>query len=276
MEHPARTAGAPLVQTLTITRVTPSRFFGLNLMYISKMPRKQKTPQQKKELELKKDHFTFSEAPHAFRKNWKRKKAHLNRLYRRKSGEALSAAKVEMSGADAEVLIGDVTAKHLKESVLTKRLNKWSAVSLGEKIEIKSQKRLNTVDRRAKGKRNWDQVVTSVVTTLLALEGDELIQVVKRIAGFIQGGGPVEWMRAYKSKDHLIRAIFFVEQINRGNAHYVDALRRNQELCIAFRAWIDKANRILAKQRRPAQRKAEQKIATERKIKTLTRQSRLK
>jgi hypothetical protein len=37
-----------------------------NLLYSSVMPRQQKTPQQKKQLELKKDHFTFAKNPHAF------------------------------------------------------------------------------------------------------------------------------------------------------------------------------------------------------------------
>lgn len=225
-------------------------------MYSLKMPRQQKSPQQKKELELKKDHFTFAKHVHGFRKEWKDKKAQANRQYRRQSDELLVLAKPEISADDAEALVGDVTIARLQRSVPRKRLHKWSTVSLGEKISIKSQKREDTVDRRAKGRRNWDNVVQSAVTTLLSLEGDELVQVVKRIAGLIQGGDPVEWMRTYQSKDRLDRTIFFVEQVNRGNCLYIDALRRNQELCKAFQAWAVKANRILAKQRRPAQKKA--------------------
>jgi hypothetical protein len=241
-------------------------------MYIFGMPRPRKTPQEKKQLELKKDHFTFAKNPHAFRKSWKQKKSEVNRQYRRKSDELLALAKPEISADEVEAVVGDVTVAHLKKSVWHKRLRKWSTVSLGEKIEIKSQKRQDTIDRRAKGKRNWDQVVTSAVSTLLALEGNELVQVIRRIAGLIQGGDPIEWMRTYQSKDGLARTIFFVEQINRGNGHYLNALRRNQELCKAFNSWIDKANRILAKQRRPAQRKLERKVATEKKVKALLRQ----
>lgn len=238
------------------------------------MPRQQKTPQLKKELELKKDHFTFAKHVHAFRKEWKEKKTQANRQYRRKSDELLVLAKPEISADDAEALVGDVTVAHLKKSISNKRLHKQSTVSLGEKIAIKSEKRQRTVDRRGKGKRNWDRVVKSAVTTLVALEGDELVQVVKRIAGLIQGGDPVEWMRTYQSKDRLGRTIFFVEQINRGNCLYVDALRRNEELCKAFQSWATKANRILAKQARPIQRKLAQKVAIKKKVNSLVRQNR--
>ena len=47
-----------------------------------------KSPQEKKELEYTKDHFTFGwNSSRAFPKTWKRKKTNLNREYRRKSGE---------------------------------------------------------------------------------------------------------------------------------------------------------------------------------------------
>ncbi len=109
------------------------------------MPRQQKTPQQKKQVELKKDHFTFAKNPHAFRKSWKEKKAEVNRQYRRKSNELLAPAKAEISADDAEALVGDVTVAHLEKSVSHKRLHKWGTVSLGEKIEFKSQKRQDTL-----------------------------------------------------------------------------------------------------------------------------------
>ena len=238
------------------------------------MPRQQKSPQQKKQLEPKKDHFTFAKNPHAFRKGWREKKAGANRQYRRKSDELLAAAKPQISSEDAEALVGDVTIAHLKKSVSHKRLHNWDTISLGEKIAIKTQKRHDTIDRRAKGKRNWDKVVQSTIATLLDLKGDELVQVVRRIAGLVQGGDPIEWMSTYQSKDRLARTIFFVEQINRGNCHYIDALRRNRELCKAFQSWAANANRILAKQRHPAQRKLDERAATEKKVKAVIKQNR--
>lgn len=94
-----------------------------------------------------------------------------------------------------------------------------------------------------------------------------------RIARVIHGGDPIEWMRLYRSKSRVDRAIFFVEQIERGDWTLGEALRRDQELCESFKAWVQKANRILAKQARPAQRKLEQKIATEKKVKAVLRQN---
>lgn len=240
----------------------------------SGMPREQKTPQEKKRLELEKDHFTFSNAPHAFRKNWKKKKSNLNRQYRRKADQLLAEAKPEISADNAEIVVGHVTAVHLKESVLTKRLRKSSTVSLGEKVQTKLQKRKEAIGRRVSHKRQYDEIVHAAMKTLLQLEGDQFKDAVDRIARLLQGGDPVEWSRLYQSKDRLDRAIFFVEQISRGNAFYLDALRRDQELCLSFQSWKKKVNRILARARRPAIRKLEQKIATEKKLKAVVRASR--
>lgn len=83
-----------------------------------------KSPREKKDLELKKDHFTFAEYPHRFRKAWPRKKALASRAYRRKSQQLLSPAKREISADDAEMSVGDVKTGHLKSSVTRKRLHK--------------------------------------------------------------------------------------------------------------------------------------------------------
>jgi hypothetical protein len=118
------------------------------------MPRQQKTPQQKKQLELKKDHFTFAKNPHAFRKGWGEKKAEANRQYRRKSDELLAPAKPQISSEDAEALVGDVTIAHLDKSASHKRLHKRGTVSLREKIVIKSQKRQETMAAESKVSAN--------------------------------------------------------------------------------------------------------------------------
>jgi len=238
------------------------------------MPRQQKTPQLKKELELNKDHFTFAKHVHGFRKEWKEKKAQANRQYRRKSDKLLLPAKPEISADDAEALVGDVTVAQIEKSNSNKRLHKQSTVSLGEKIDIKSRKRKDAIGRRVESKQKSDQVVRSAVSTLLALDGNELVDVVNRIARVLHGGDPTEWMRLYKSKDRIDRAIFFVEQIERGDWTLGEALRRDQELCKTFHYWATKANRILAKQVRPTQRKLAQKVAIKKNVNTLIRQNR--
>ena len=207
-------------------------------MYICEMPRQQKTPQEKKQLELKKDHFTFTNAPHAFRKNWKKKKAKLNRQYRRKSDEILATAKGEVSVNDAECLVGDVTASHLENSISKKRLRKRGTVLLEKKIEIKSRVRQEKFGRRVESRRKSDQAVANAISTLTGLQGDKLIQLVNRIAKIVKGGDSAEWVRVYLSKDPADRAIFFVEQIERGDWTLGEALRRDQELCKSFKAWF--------------------------------------
>lgn len=191
----------------------------------SGMPRELKTPQEKKRLQLEKDHFTFSNAPHAFRKNWKKKKSNLNRQYPRKDRPSF---------------------RNVQEAI----------------------------GRKVNHKRHYDEIVQAAMKTLLQLEGDQFKDAVDRIARLLQGGDPIEWLRLYQSKDRLDRAIFFVEEISRGNASYLDALRRDQELCLSFQSWKKKVNRILARTRRPAMRKLEQKIATEKKLKAVVRESR--
>ncbi|UWZ84187.1 hypothetical protein [Occallatibacter riparius] len=235
------------------------------------MPKEPKTPQEKKLLELKKDYFTFSRDPHAFRKTWKRKKVLANQEYRRKSAELFAHVTPGASAEDVELVVGDVTTSHLQKGIARTKLIKWGTVSLGEKIKAKLEKREQTVGRRANRHRLMDAITASAVTTLGSLEENQLTDVVRRIALLLRGGDPMEWARLYQSSDPLDRAIFFVERLSRGDSYYVDALRRNPKLCHSFQRWRDKANRILAKLRRPHERKLEQKVAAAKKIKALRR-----
>ncbi len=237
------------------------------------MAKDRASPQEKKQLQLARDHFTFSESPHGFRKTWKQKKAETNRQYRRKSEELLSQLKPEISPEDVELITDDVTISHLKNGITRKRLKKSGTVSVGEKVKIKLEKRAETVGRRVNHQRKYDAIVASAVRTLNSLEGEQLVDVVKRIILLLRGGDPVEWMRLYESGDSLDRAVFFVERLNRGDGFYWDALRRNRELCESFQLWRKNANQILAKVGRPQERDLEQRIATEKKVKVLRRQA---
>ena len=233
--------------------------------------KKLKTPQQKKELEYSRDHFTFSDSPHAFRRTWKLKKKLANREYRRKSDELLVKAKPEISADDAEVVVEDLTVAHLKKPVLRKRLQKSSTVTLGQKVQIKLEKRKETVGRRVNQHLRYDAIATEAVNTLNSLEGRQLADYVERSARFLVGGDPIEWMRLQKSTDPIDRALYFLERLTRGDGYYLDALRRNQDLCKSFLRWRDKANRVLAKVMRPAQGKLEQKQVAAKKVNALRR-----
>ena len=110
--------------------------------------RQRKSPQKKKNLELKKDRYTFAEYPHGFRKAWPLKKALANREYRRKADELLSQAKTGMSSEDVDPVAGGLTAAQIRNSVSRKRLRKWGTVSAGEKIRMTLEKRTERVGRR--------------------------------------------------------------------------------------------------------------------------------
>ncbi len=236
------------------------------------MTRERKSPQVKKQLEYSSDHFTFSNAPHAFRKSWKRKKANTNREYRRKSDELLVQAKPEMSADDAEAIVGDLTIGRLKRSITRERLRKHSIVSLGEKVQIKLEKRKGLAGRRVDKRRNEDEVVTEAVTTLASLNGEDLLKFLRRAVKFLEGGDPIEWARVSQSGDRLDRALGFLEALERGG-HYREALCADRQLREAFQQWRQKANRILRKEAIPGLRKAEEKRTLKGKLNSLRRSS---
>lgn len=237
------------------------------------MAKEQKSPQQKKKLEYTRGHFTFSKHVHAFRKEWKLKKDLINREYRRKSGDLLAKAKPEMSIDDAELVAGDVTAAHVEQSITRKRLRKSGTVTVGEKVKLKLEKRTEAVGRRVKSHEKYDREAAEAVATLTSLGGDQLVDFVRRSAIFCRGGDPIEWLRVHKSPEPIDHALFFLHEIERGSVPPREALRRSEELCKSLRAWVENANRILARDQRVLQRKIEQKESTEKKVKTLRRQA---
>lgn len=69
------------------------------------MGKERKSPQQKRDLQYDKDHFTFAEYLHAFRRQWRQEKTLVNRQYRRKSEGFVAEAKPEMTAADVELTL---------------------------------------------------------------------------------------------------------------------------------------------------------------------------
>lgn len=240
------------------------------------MGKESKSPQEKKQLEYSKGHFTFSETPHAFPRQWKRKKTAANRQYRRKSDKLLAPAKPHVSASDAEALIGDLTVGLFKDSITRKRLRNSSAVSVGEKVRIKLEKRKKMTGRRVNSHRKYDALVAEAIGTLASLEGEALAKFVRRAKRFLQGGDPLEWvrlreMRLRESDQPLDRALYFLESLERGDACFHDALRRNQPLCHGFQQWCKEANRLVMKDARVAARKAQEKSAIGKKLKSARR-----
>jgi hypothetical protein len=222
------------------------------------MAKERKSPQEKKSLEYTRDHFTFAEHS-SFPKTWKRKKTHANREYRRKSDELLVQAKPGMAAEDVALITDDLTAALFQKSVVRKPLHKTGTVTVGEKVKLGLAKRDQRVGRRAQSHEPYDRAATSAVRTLTSLDGERLVSAARR-AGILCGlGFTEEHGRLVRSSDSLDRALYFLYLLTSGSGREIDALRRNEELGTALTAWVTKANRILARDRRAIEKKNDQK-----------------
>src|SRR5215472_16015046 len=106
------------------------------------MAKARRSPQEKKQLEYTKDHFTFGwDSSRKFPQTWKRKKKNANRQYRRKSQELLTTAKPGMGTSDVELVGDGWTATRFQPSVSRKRLRKTGTVTVAEKIKKKFERR---------------------------------------------------------------------------------------------------------------------------------------
>jgi len=257
---------------VTHCRDDESRF---SFCYSFGMAQERKSPQEKKQLEYTRDHFTYGNASHrAFPKVWRRKKAYVNRSFRRKSDDLFAQAKPGIGAEDAAAIGEGVTTARIARFHAEKRLYKSGTVSVGERIRHKLQRRKETVGRRPKNSAKYDRMAAAAVNTVTALEGNELKMVAHRMSRLCQRGDPIEFQRIQQSSDPIDQALKFFERIFRGSAPERLALRRSNALCKAWCDWIDVANRILQRDRRPFQTKAEEKLATEKKLKAMYRASR--
>lgn len=128
---------------------------------------KKKTPQEKKEAAYEKDHYTFPWAsPHGFRKTWKKKKSHVNRVVRRKSKNLLhqvEKASYEKLGPEDESL----TAELFRKGLSRKKLRKVGVVSLQEKIERKREYRTSSFNIGARSRAGRTAGFRKFVSRLL-------------------------------------------------------------------------------------------------------------
>lgn len=215
------------------------------------MAKERKSPQEKKQDHYKKDHFTSGwNSQKSFRKGWKRKKAHVNREYRRKSDEVLAPAKTGIAAEDIELIGDDLTANRFENSVLRKRLRKVGTVTVGDKIRIQLEKRQLRTDRRLRQDQRYDQAATFAVNTLCSLEGEELIGAARSFDLLCANRNPAEWKRVFRSKAPVDRAMLFLYALAAGSVWECDALKRNPELNKALGAWVEKAVIIARREER--------------------------
>jgi hypothetical protein len=128
---------------------------------------KKKDPQEKKRAVYEKDHYTFPwSSPHGFRKTWKKKKNHLNRVVRRKAKNLLHAVEgsaFESLGPDEESL----TAEFFRKGLSRKRLRKSGVVNVREKIERKTERRESSFNINARSHAARVAGFRKLVTRLL-------------------------------------------------------------------------------------------------------------
>jgi len=101
---------------------------------------KQKSPQLKKQDSYDKDHRTRMENPHAFRKNWPKKKARANRRDR-------VALRSELASGNAEDLTPNAVAKLRNKNPVVKN----GVSTLRVSIRTKVKNRLQRLLAKAKG-----------------------------------------------------------------------------------------------------------------------------
>jgi hypothetical protein len=238
--------------------------------YIFDMAKERKSPQQKKHEEYTKDHFTLGRHS-SFPKTWKRKKTYVNREYRRKSEELLLQAKPGMAADDVALIADDLTAALFQKSVVRKPLHKTGTVTVGEKVKLKLEKREQRVGRSARSHEPYDRAATSAIRTLISLEGEKLVNVVRR-AGLLCGARFTdEHARMQQSSDPVDQALYFLYRLTSGSGYEIEAIRRNQESGTALADWIAKANGVLERDQRAIEKKNDQKKMTGKKLNALRR-----
>ncbi|HEY6248530.1 MAG TPA: hypothetical protein VI685_01140 [Candidatus Angelobacter sp.] len=223
------------------------------------MAKESKSPQRKKELEYTLDHVTFGwDSSRRFPKTWRRKKTHINRETRRKSQEILAAVKPGMEAGELDLVADDLTAVRFQKSVSRKRLHKTGTVTVGEKVKRKLERRREAVGRRVQSHKKYDDLAASAVNTLASLQGEELVDAVRRADLLCRGRNAAEVKRVHQASP-LDRALSFLYTLSSGSALVVDALRRNRELAKTLIDWDEKAGRILERDRRARERKTLEK-----------------
>ncbi len=199
---------------------------------------------------------------------WKRKKTRANREYRRKSEELLTQAKPGLAVDDVELIGDDLTAARFQKSAIRKPLHKTGTVAVGEKVKRKLDRREESVGRRVQSHQHSDHAATLAIITLASLDGEKLVSVVRRADLLCGARNADELKRVQQSNDPIDRALHFLYRLGWGSAPEFSALRRNQELDKALGNWMEKANRILARDKRAAKRKLDQKQTVRKKLKS--------
>jgi hypothetical protein len=185
----------------------------------------------------------------------KKEKRNLGHETRSKSDELLAEIKPQLSAEDTEVIAGELTAAHLRKSVNRKRVRKDGAAPFSEIIEGQSKRRRESFGRKTSMHPHYDRIAVEAVGILSSLEGETMVAAARR-AGILCTPENRHKFVDVLSLDHPVdRALDFVRRaISRWSEEH-QALCRNKDLDKAFTTWLERANRILKKDRLAAQKK---------------------
>jgi hypothetical protein len=233
------------------------------------VPRQLKSPQEKKQLASTRDHFTGGyNSTRKFVKNWKRKKALVNREFRRKADQPLLKAKPGTPSDDVESVAAEITVESLQRSTLRKRLKKVGTVTVGEKVRSSLKKRRLAAGRRVQQKATHDRRFIETMAALRTLDDENLTDVLVRSWHPRKSFGVDEHSRIYSSLDPIDRAMMFFYDVSRGSAPEQAALCGNIELLGELERMIKRANRVLARKRLPTARKQLEQQALKAKLRS--------
>jgi hypothetical protein len=153
--------------------------------------KKKLTPIEKKEIAYKKDHRTRTgESDRGMRRSWNKRKARLNRKYRRLTDHALRKA-IQATAVDDLMRGDDATTRELIRKGLTREKNpkKWGVSSLRDLVKKKLESR-NT-PRETKRQRN-ERIARACIEGIRSLERDPSSPEAERLSrNLLMGSGEV-------------------------------------------------------------------------------------
>lgn len=186
------------------------------------------------------------------RKKEKKKVGHETRS---KTDELLAQVKPQLSAKDTEVIAGELTAAHLRKSVSRKGVRKDGAAPLSEILEWQRERRLTSFGRKTSMRPHYDRIATEAVSILSSLEGEQMVVVARRAGILCAPENRHKFVDVLSLSHPIDRALDFVRRAISCFSEERQALCRNKDLDEEFTAWLQRANRILNKDRLAAQRK---------------------
>jgi hypothetical protein len=146
------------------------------------------TPQEKKRLSYEKDHRTHTgEAERAMRELWAKRKARVNRKYRRKTDAALRKA-ISPDRIDAVLAGDDRTTRELIRKGLTREDNhmKWGVRNLREEVESKLKSRATPKETQRERKARLAPIY---MEQIIAFEKDPHDKTFSAVRALVRGPG---------------------------------------------------------------------------------------